>query len=65
MSQFAKNEEKQCIKRLRERYGITQKQFSEITGIPKRSVENWEGGQRTPPEYIYNLCEIAIKNHFE
>ncbi len=30
------------IKEMRQNFGYTQKQFSEITGIPKRTVEDWE-----------------------
>lgn len=43
------------IKELRIRYGLTQKQLSEITGIPERTIQNWEGGQRKCPEYVENM----------
>lgn len=32
--------------------GLTQKQMSDMFKIPKRTIENWESGQRTPPEYV-------------
>ena len=32
--------------------GLTQQQMSDIFKIPKRTIENWESGQRTPPEYV-------------
>lgn len=55
------------IKEMRQKYGLTQKQFSEVTGIPKRTIENWEGGQRTPPEWLPKMikCYLEInKNVF-
>lgn len=33
----------------------TQKDFAEHFKIPLRSVENWCGGKRTPPEYVERL----------
>lgn len=44
--------------------GLTQQAFSEKYGIPKRSIENWEGGKRTPPEYMINLLERVVKEDF-
>lgn len=41
--------------------GLTQQAFSEKYGIPKRSIENWEGGKRNPPEYVINLLERVVK----
>lgn len=49
------------IKELRAMTGLSQAQFSEKYGIPKRSIENWEGGQRVPPPYVIKLLEIAIE----
>lgn len=41
--------------------GLTQQAFSEKYGIPKRSIENWEGGKRNPPEYVISLLERVVK----
>ncbi len=43
------------IKELRESTGMSRKEFSEHTGIPVRTLEGWEAGRRTPPEYIPRL----------
>ena len=40
------------IKELRESIGMSRKDFSEHTGIPVRTLEDWEAARRTPPEYI-------------
>lgn len=49
------------IKELRERTGMTRKEFSEHTGIPVRTLEDWEAGRRTPPDYIPRLIAYQLK----
>lgn len=49
------------IKDLRTRSKMTQKQFAEFFGIPQRSIENWEGGQRKCPQYLLDLMEYKLK----
>lgn len=49
------------IKELRESIGMTRKEFSIYTGIPVRTLEDWEAGRRTPPEYIPRLIAYQIK----
>lgn len=48
------------IKQLREITGLTQQKFGERFKIPLRSVQNWESGQRQPPEYLPRLIELVI-----
>ena len=48
------------IKELRDMTGLSQGKFAEKYGIPRRSIENWEGGQRTPPEYVLKLLERCV-----
>ncbi len=52
------------IKELRLHYGITQVQLSEITGIPKRTISNWETGERTPAPYITPLISAKLELEF-
>ena len=49
------------IKNLRESVNMNRKEFSEHTGIPVRTLEDWEAGRRTPPEYIPRLIEYQLK----
>ena len=49
------------IKELRESTGMSRKEFSEHTGIPVRTLEDWEAGRRTPPEYIPRLLGYQVK----
>lgn len=30
--------------------------------IPKRTMEDWKSGRRTPPEWVLTLLQIAIEN---
>ena len=49
------------IKELRESTGMNRKEFSEHTGIPVRTLEDWEAARRTPPEYIPRLLAYQLK----
>lgn len=49
------------IKELREASGMTQKAFAEYFGIPKRTIENWEGEKRECPSYLLELMEYKAK----
>ena len=49
------------IKDLRKGSGMNSKEFSEHTGIPVRTLEDWEAGRRTPPEYIPRLIAFQLK----
>lgn len=40
---------------------MSRKEFSEHVGIPVRTLEDWEAGRRTPPEYIPRLIAYQLK----
>lgn len=40
------------LKAARKAAGLTQRAMSEATGIPKRTIEQWEGSVAVPPEYL-------------
>ena len=50
------------IKEMRQAAGLTQQQFAELLGVPKRSIENWESGSRKLPEYWLRLIEYYLRN---
>ena len=52
------------IRELRSITGLSQARFAETYGIPKRTIENWEGGQRQAPDYLIRLLARAIKEDF-
>lgn len=43
------------IKEIRNNTGQTQKEFAKKTGIPLRTIEDWETERRKPPVYIINM----------
>ena len=49
------------IKETRAEYKVTQKELSEITEIPLRSIENWESGKRTPSPWVEKLIDSHLK----
>ena len=51
------------IRELRESVGENRTEFSKHTGIPVRTIEDWESGRHTPPEYIPRL--IAYQMEYE
>lgn len=48
------------IKDLRERSGMTRPQFADFLGIPYRSVQAWELGDRKCPDYLLDLIECRL-----
>lgn len=50
------------IREMRKSLGNTQSEFADRYNIPFRTVQNWEAGVRTPPEYILNLLENKVRN---
>jgi DNA-binding transcriptional regulator YiaG len=40
------------LKAARAAAGLSQQGMADLMLIPKRSIENWEAGQRTPPPYV-------------
>ena len=51
------------VKEMRAKTGLSQAQFAKLLGIPKRTIENWESGRRTPPVYVLEMLQRAI-THF-
>ena len=40
---------------------FTHSSFSIHLGIPLRTIEDWEAGRRTPPDYIPRLIAYQLK----
>lgn len=49
------------IKEMRTAAGMTQKAFSEYFGIPKRTIENWEGNKADCHTYFLDLMEYKLR----
>lgn len=51
----------EVLRSLRKEKVLTQQQLSDITTVPKRTIEDWEAGRRTPPSYVQYLLLEKIK----
>lgn len=49
------------ITEMRNYIGISRAEFSRRYNIPIRTLESWEAGVRTPPEYVLNLLEESVR----
>jgi transcriptional regulator with XRE-family HTH domain len=53
------------LKRARERAGLTQQALAERTGLPLRSIQNWEQGHRVPRVGVLLTLARALKANVE
>lgn len=44
---------------------LTQEAFAIKYGIPVRTLQEWEQGRSTPPDYVLNLLKKEISNEFD
>ena len=49
------------IRSIREKTGLNRREFSDKYGIPVRTLEEWEAGRRTPPEYVVMLLSYVVE----
>ena len=50
------------IKEICEKYGYSQTALSKRFGIPYRTVQDWYGERRTPPDYVVNMIIELLEN---
>ena len=57
-----KNEKdpKIILQNIRKKTGLSRTDFSKKYGIPLRTLEEWESGRRTPPEYIPRMLAYYV-----
>ena len=64
MEEFEKMENKEVsgkrIIELREKAGMTRNQFCEYLGIPYRTLQAWELGDRSMPDYLLRLIAYKV-----
>ena len=46
---------------LRKATGLSKTEFSKKYNIPYRTVQNWENGTSTPPDYVLELLKYRIE----
>ena len=49
---------------LREQSGMSRTEFSDYLNIPYRTMQEWELGRRTMPEYVFSLIEFRVQTEF-
>lgn len=49
------------ITEMRNYIGVSRAEFSRRYNIPIRTLESWEAGVRTPPEYVLDLLEESVR----
>ena len=52
----------ETVKELRKAAKMTQQAFAEYFGVPKRTVEDWEGDRRTIRPYVLELMEYKLRH---
>lgn len=53
------------VRSIRESTGLTQAAFARRFCLPQRTLENWEGGQRSCPDYVRLLLAQAAGAYFK
>lgn len=50
------------VKRIRERYALSQTEFAALLGISVKTLQNWEQGRRNPHGAARVLLQVADKH---
>lgn len=51
------------LKELRSQIGLSQTEFGKrLGGIPLRTIQNWESGERTPPAWALELIAYRVEH---
>lgn len=53
------------LKAARKKAGLTQAGLADWTGIPRRTLEDWETGRMTPPPWAQGLVLEKIGTRYE
>jgi DNA-binding transcriptional regulator YiaG len=54
------------VKDLCEFYGIGQTELARRFDIPRRTVQDWHAGRRTPPDYVAMMMEeLLLRDRLE
>ena len=53
------------IKDIRLMTGLSMQKFGDLYGIPLRTIQHWEGGDRKCPDYVLKLLERVVKEDFQ
>ncbi len=51
---------RECLIELRKSTGMNRREFTEYFGIPYRTMQDWELGNRQMPEYLLRLMAYKV-----
>jgi transcriptional regulator with XRE-family HTH domain len=51
------------LRKARRDKGLTQAELAERAQIPRRTIEGWEGGRMTPPDYVQRLVLKEVTSY--
>ncbi len=54
-------ESRELLIELRKDFNMTRKEFAEYFGIPYRTMQDWELGNRKMPDYLLRLMTYKIQ----
>lgn len=52
-------------KEIRGILGVSRAEFSRLYGIPVRTLENWDSGKNSPPDWILAMLERVVREDAE
>lgn len=61
MEECRNMDSKEILLDLRKQSGMNRREFAEYFGIPYRTVQDWELGNRKMPEYLLMLMEYKLR----
>lgn len=61
MEGYDNMDSKEILLDLRKQSGMNRREFAEYFGIPYRTVQDWELGNRKMPEYLLMLMEYKLR----
>ena len=61
MNELTKEEKQKDVISLRESMKMNRREFCEYYGIPYRTVQDWELGNREMPEYLLRLMKYKAE----
>ena len=50
-----------AFKQIREKSGMSRPEFAEYLGIPYRTMQEWELGRRSMPDYVLRLIAYKVR----
>ncbi len=59
-----KDTNRELLIRLREETGMSRKEFSEYFQVPYRTLQDWELGNRTMPDYLLRLMMYKANRRY-